>query len=50
MDVIEDLSPEIITNPTTKAQVKESFCRGRRIVVTTNVISVLRRNKYNSNP
>lgn len=50
MDVIEHLSPEIIGNPTTTALVKEHFCRGYRIVVITNVISVLRRNKYNSNP
>lgn len=48
MDVIEQLSLEITTNPTITALAKEHFCRGQRTVVITNVISVLRRNKYNS--
>lgn len=48
MDVIEQLSLEIITNPTITSLAKEHFCRGQRTVVITNVISVLRRNKYNS--
>lgn len=44
MDVIEQLSLEIITNPTITSLAKEHFCRGQRTVVITNVISVLRRN------
>lgn len=44
MDVIEQLSLEITTNPTITALAKEHFCRGQRTVVITNVISVLRKN------